>query len=91
MSMTKLLSKASNVKSAATKGQSRLLTSRTWLQRTGPRRPDTPRETTSWTHKVRSRESAIRIRCGAGSSHARWVGSAALLLPANQPVPPSVS
>jgi hypothetical protein len=38
MSMTKLLSKASSVKSAATQGQSRLLTSRTWLQRTGPRR-----------------------------------------------------
>jgi hypothetical protein len=50
MSMTKLLSKASSVKSAATKGQSWLLTSRTWLQGTGPRRADTtPRETTSWT------------------------------------------
>ena len=49
MSMTKLLSKASSVKSAATKRQSWLLTSRTWLQRTGPRRADTPRETTSWT------------------------------------------
>jgi hypothetical protein len=49
MSVTKLLSKASNVKSAATKGESRLVTSRTWLQRTGPRRADTPREATSWT------------------------------------------
>ena len=43
MSMTKLLSKASSVKSAATKGQSRLLTLRTWLQRTGPRRADAER------------------------------------------------
>jgi hypothetical protein len=57
--MTKLLSDASNVKSAATKGQSRLLSSRTQLQRTGPRRADTPRESTSWTPQNRSRESAL--------------------------------
>jgi len=40
-------------------GKTRLLTSRTWLQRTGPRRADTPRETTSQTRKVRSRVWAI--------------------------------
>jgi hypothetical protein len=65
MSMTKLLSKASNVKTAATKGQSRLLVSRTWLQRTVLRRADTPRDTTSWTHEIRSRESAEGMWSGA--------------------------
>lgn len=42
------------------KGQSRLLTSWTWLERTVPQRADTPRETTSWT-----RQSAPEYRRSA--------------------------
>ena len=58
------------IKSAVTRGESLLLTSGTWLQRTGPRRADTPRETTSWTRKVRSRVSAL-YGCAIRSCAAR--------------------